>query len=128
MNKEVIKMKKMVYLTLLLKDLDEKSREYRQIQAQAPNWFDIEAFGSDEEKERCSAEDKAEKAARAAYHDVEMYLFCITDLYRGDNPTPAEFDDFKDKEDNVHRELAAIFHQNGGDIDKAVKAVCDFIK
>ena len=121
-------MKKMAYLKMLLKRLDEKSREYRQIQAQAPNCFDIEAFESDEETERRSAEDKAETAARAAYHDAEMYLFCITDLYRGDNPTPAEFDDFKAKEDNVYRELAAIFHQNGGDIDKAVKAVCDCIK
>ncbi len=121
-------MKKMAYLKMLLKRLDKKSREYRQIQAQAPNCFDIEAFESDEEKERREAENKAERIASAAYRDVEMYMFCITDLYLDDNPTPAEFDDFRAKEDNAHRELAAIFHQDGGDIDKAIKAVCDCIK
>ena len=120
-------MKKMAYLKMLLKRLDEKSREYRQIQAQAPNCFDIEAFESEEEKERRDAEEKAEKAARAAYRDVEMYMFAVIDLNVGDNPTPAEFDDCIDKMNNVYRELAAIYHQNGY-IDKAVKAVCDCIK
>ena len=120
-------MKKMAYLKMLLKRLDEKSREYRQIQAQAPNCFDIEAFESEEEKERREAEEKAEKAARAAYRDVEMYMFAVIDLNVSDNPTPAEYDDYIDKMDNVYRELAAIFHNDGG-IDKAVKAVCDCIK
>jgi hypothetical protein len=121
-------MKKMAYLKMLLKRLDEKSREYREVQSQAPNWFDIEAFESEEEKERREAEDKARKEARAAYRDAEMYLFCIIDLYCGDNPTPAEFDDAIDKMNNVYRELAAIYHQDGGYIDKAIKAVCDCIK
>lgn len=116
-------MKKLYYLKMLLNRLDEKSCEYRQIQAQAPNYFDIEAFVSDEEKERRSAEDKAREAARAAYRDVEMYLFGIIDLSVSDNPTPTECDDVMGKMNEVYRELAAIYHQNGGDIDNAVKAV-----
>lgn len=75
-------MRKLYYLKMLLKRLDEKSREYRQMQAQAPNWYDMEAFESEEEKERRESENKAKKAARAAYRDVEMYLFCIIDLLR----------------------------------------------
>jgi hypothetical protein len=121
-------MKKMAYLKMLLKRLDEKSREYREVQSKAPNWFDIAAFESDEEKERREAENKARKAASAAYRDVEMYLFGISDLCISDNPTPAEYGDVIDKMNNVYRELAAIYHQNGGDIDKAVKTVCDCIK
>jgi Tfp pilus assembly protein PilP len=118
-------MKKMAYLKMLLKRLDEKSREYRQIQAQAPNCFDIEAFISEEEKERREAEDKARKAARAAYRDIEMYMFGVIDSA---NPTSAEYDDVIDKMNNVYREMAAIYHQDGVGIDKAIKAVCDCIK
>jgi len=118
-------MKKMAYLKMLLKRLDEKSREYRQIQAQAPNCFDMEAFVSEEEKERREAEDKARKAARAAYRDIEMYMFGVIDSA---NPSPTEGDDVIDKMNKVYSELAAIYHQNGGDIDKAVKTVCDCIK
>lgn len=121
-------MKKMYYLKMLLGKLDEKSREYRQIQSQVPNYFDIKAFISEEEKERREAEDKARKVARAAYRDVEMYLFGIIDLSVSDNPTPTEGDDVAGKMNEVYRELAAIYHQTGGDIDKAVKAVCDCIK
>lgn len=119
-------MKKMAYLKMLLKRLDEKSREYRQIQAQAPNCFDFEAFESEKEKERREAENKARKAARAAYRDVEMYLFGLIDLYVSDNPTPAESNDVIEKMNNVYRELAAIYHQNDGYIDKAVKSICEF--
>jgi hypothetical protein len=44
------------------------------------------------------------------------------------NPTSAEYDDVIDKMNNVYRELAAIYHQDGVGIDKAIKAVCDCIK
>lgn len=115
-------MKKMAYLKMLLKRLDEKSCEYRQMQAQAPNYFNIEAFISEEEKERRDAENKARTAARAAYRDVEMYMFGVIDSV---NPSPAEGDEVIDKMNNVYSELSAIYHQNGGDIDKAVKSVCD---
>jgi uncharacterized protein YqeY len=114
-------MRKMAYLQMLLKRLEEKSREYRQIQSKAPNYFDI----SEEEKERREAEDKARKAARAAYRDAEMYLFGIIDIY---NPTPVEAGEVMDKMNIVYRELTAIYHQDGGRIDKAVKAVCDCIR
>lgn len=115
-------MKKMAYLKMLLKRLDKKSFEYRKIQAQAPNYLDIETFVSGKEKERRAAENKAREAARAAYRDIEMYMFGVIDSV---NPSPSAGDEVIDKMNKVYNELAAIYHQNGGDIDKAVKAVCD---